>query len=95
MSRVNKTRFLVQHESCDTEGKCMQKWNNDKCQCESEELDNWSSCKDDYTWNPSICDWECNQGYKIDKYLDIKYCSCKKCLFGKLVLACEDGYKYN
>ena len=28
---------------------------------------------------------------KIDEYLDIKTCSCKKHLFGKSVLACEDG----
>ena len=27
--------------------------------------------------------------YKIDEYLDTKNCSCKKCLFGKLVLACQ------
>ena len=25
-----------------------QKWNNYKCWCEHKELDDWSSCKDDY-----------------------------------------------
>ena len=44
-----------------------------------------SSWKDDYMWN---C--ECNKTSDIDKYLDIKNCSCRKCLFGKLVLSCED-----
>ena len=44
-------------------------------------------------WNPSNKCNKCNKVCKIDKYLDIKNCSCKKCLFGKLVLvlACEDG----
>ena len=39
-----------------------------------------------------ICtgDCECNNPCKIDKYLDIKNCSCKKRLFGRLGLTCED-----
>ena len=37
-----------------------QKWNNDECWCEHKELDDWSSCKDDYMWNPSTCDCDCN-----------------------------------
>ena len=41
-------------------------------------------------WNPSTCDCECNKAYKIDEYLDIKNCSCKKSLIVKLVLECED-----
>ena len=32
----------------------------------------------------------CNKACKIEQYLDIKNCSCKKHLFGKLVIACED-----
>ena len=27
------------------------------------ELDDWSSCKDDYIWNPSTCECECNKAY--------------------------------
>ena len=34
--------------------------------------------------------FECNKAYKIEQYLDIKNCSCKKHLFRKLVIACED-----
>ena len=43
-------------------------------------------------WNPSTSDCKCNKVCKIDKYLDIVNSSCKKYLFGELVLvlACED-----
>ena len=37
-----------------------------------------------------MCDCGCDKAFKIDEYLDIINCSCKKRLFGKLVLACED-----
>ena len=40
-------------------------------------------------WNPGTCDYECNKMYKIEEYLDVKNCSCKRCLC-KLVLAFED-----
>ena len=41
-------------------------------------------------WNPATCDFEYNKPSKIGNYLDIKKCSCEKCLFDKLVLACAD-----
>ena len=70
------------------------KWNHDECCCECKEIDVWSSCKDDYLQNPSMCDCECNKTgiltWKTDKYLDIKNCSCRKCLFGQFVLTWED-----
>ena len=40
--------------------------------------------------NPGTCDCDCNKGCKIGEYVDIKNCSLEKCLFFKLVLACED-----
>ena len=40
--------------------------------------------------NPSTCDCECNRACKIDKYLDIKNCSCEKLIIGKSVIECED-----
>ena len=46
-------------------------------------LDDWISCKDDYMWNPNTCDSDSNEVCKIEEYLDIKNCSCKKHLFGK------------
>ena len=36
--------------------------------------------------NPSTCYCACNKAWKIDEYLEIKNCFCKKRLFGKLVL---------
>ena len=66
MSVVNETRFLVQHESCDR--KCglneslynsKQKWNHVECRCQWKKLDDWSSCKTDYMWNPGTLNCEC------------------------------------
>ena len=37
--------------------------------------------------NPSTCDCECDKVCKTDKYLDIKDCSRRRPLFGKLVLS--------
>ena len=48
------------------------------------------SCEKGHLWNPSIGDCKCNKACKIDKYLDIKNCSCKKFLNGKLVLEYGD-----
>ena len=45
--------------------------------------------KDDYMWNPSTCDCECNKACKIDEYIDNRNCSCKKRLNGKSVFVCE------
>ena len=60
------------------------------CWCKCKKLDGCNSRKDDCIRNPSTCDCECNMACKIDKYLDIKNFSCKKCVIGKLVLECED-----
>ena len=32
--------------------------------------DDCGSCKDDYMWNPSICDCECNKACKTDENSD-------------------------
>ena len=58
--------------------------------CECKELDDSGSGKNDCMWNSSTCDCGCNKACKIVEYLDIKNCSSKKGLFGKLVLECED-----
>ena len=39
-------------------------------------------------WNSSTYDCECKKTCQTDWYLDIKICSCKKLLNGKLILAC-------
>ena len=56
----------------------------------SVELDDWTSCKNSYIWNPSTCGFGCNKTCTIGEYLDIKHFLCKKRLYGKLVLAYED-----
>ena len=38
-----------------------QKQKDDECQCECKELTDLSFCKDDYMWNPSTCNCECNK----------------------------------
>ena len=73
MLGVNETGFLDQHESC--EWKCTlnegvqnstQRWNHDECRCQCKSLDDWSSCKDDYMWNFSMRNYECNKVCKIN-----------------------------
>ena len=87
MWKVNETRFImkIQHELCDckyglNESICnsKQKRNHDECRWKCKELDDWSSCKDDYMGNPSMCDWECNKACKIEEFLDIKIAHVKK-----------------
>ena len=46
--------------------------------------------QNEYMWNHSSCDYECNKACKIDEYFDIKKCSCEKRLIGRLVLECQD-----
>ena len=41
-------------------------------------------------WDHSTCYCECNKACKIDECLGTNNCSCKKRLFGKLVLEYED-----
>ena len=67
-----------------------QKWDLDECWCECKELDEWGSSKDCYMKNTSTHDSECNKTCTIYEYLDIKNCSGKRRLVGKLVLACAD-----
>ena len=97
ISGVNETRLLVQHESCQCNGRLnksvcnsKQKWNHNECWCECKELDDWGSFEKGYMWNPSICHCKCNKACKIDEYLDTKSCSCGKHLDGKLALECEN-----
>ena len=59
------------------------------CRYDCKQLYVWNSYEKYYMWNLSTCDSECNNACKIDEYIDIKNCSWKKRLFGKL--ACETG----
>ena len=80
-ARINKTRFLVNHEQCESKevlkkSVCdsKQNWNHDECECWYRELDDYIFYKDDYIWNPTTSDFECNKACEIDKYLVIKNC---------------------
>ena len=63
-----------------------QKWNQDENQCLCKESDDCNSCKDDYKWNPSNCDCECNKACNIGKNLGIKFFWFNKRLTRKFVL---------
>ena len=67
-----------------------QKWNHDECWCDCKKIDDWGSHEKGCVWNPRTCDCKRIKICKINKYLDTKNCSCKKCLIVKLVLACEN-----
>ena len=86
MSEVNEIRFLVKHEQVE----CKCGFNKSACNSKQEWDHDPYSCKNDQIWNPSMCDCECCKTCKTDEYLDIKNCSCKKRLFGKLELVCDD-----
>ena len=67
-----------------------QKRNHNYIRCKCKELDDWGFYKNDYLWNRNTYNCDFNQACKIDEYLDIKKCFCKKRLFGKLLLECID-----
>ena len=77
----------MNHKSCAC--KCglnesaKQKQNHDECQSECKELDDWSSCKDDYMCHLGTCGCECNKTCKTEEYLDIKNCSTEASLDDK------------
>ena len=94
MSGANKIKFLFHHESFECKGglnegvfNSKQEWNHDQCRCECKEFDDWNFCRGDYMRNPrtSNCKYKKACECKIGEYLDAKNCSCKNCLFGKLV----------
>ena len=96
MSRINKTRQIIWHETC----KCIcrltsaicnsrQIWNEGKCRCEcKEDLINKMVCDKGYIWNPSNFACECDKLFDIGQYLDYKNCICRKSLVDKLVEEC-------
>ena len=47
-------------------------WNHDKCRFKCKELDDLISCKKGCKTNFRTCNCECDEAYKIGKYLNIK-----------------------
>ena len=94
--RLNETRNVLWHESC----KCVCKlnssvcnnkqiWNSNICRYDCNEVfAGIISCAKGYTWNPSICECQCDKWCKPGQYLDHKNCVCKNKLIGRLIEEC-------
>ena len=96
LTMLNETRNVLWHESC----KCVCKlnssvcnnkqiWNSNTCRCDcSEDFAGVLSCAKEYTWNPRICEGQCDKWCKPGQYLDHKNCVCKNKLIGRLIEEC-------
>ena len=47
-----------------------QRWNEDKCRCECNELIDKGVCDKAFIWNPSNCEYKCDKSYDIGEYLN-------------------------
>ena len=94
MSLTNETRSIEWHESC----KCIcrlnkiicnnkQRWNDEKCRCECQELIDKGAGKNGFIWNPSNCE-SCNKPCNISQYLDYSKRNGKKKLIDPLIEEC-------
>ena len=94
--RLNETRNLLWHESCNCVCKlnssvCNSKqiWNSDTCRCDcNEDFAGIINCNKGYTWNPSTCECQCDMWCKPEQYLDHKNCVCKNKLVARLIKEC-------
>ena len=98
LMRLNETRNVLWHESC----KCVCKlnssvcnnkqiWNSDTCRCDcNEDFAGIISCAKGYTWNPIICEYQCDKWCKPGQYLDHKNCVCKNKLISRLTEECTN-----
>ena len=97
ISTTNETRYIEWHETCKCERKfganiCNneQRWNNDKCRCESNELIDKEVYDKGLIWNPSNCECECDKACDVGEYLNYENCKCRKKLVDKLVEECTE-----
>ena len=98
MSKINETRNIIWHETCNcvcklTKSACntRQIWNNDKCGCEcKEDFIDKGICDKEYIWNPSNCQCECDKSCGLGEYLDYKNCVCRNSIVDKLVEECTN-----
>ena len=79
MSTTDETRHIDWHETF--KSKCRldasvcnnkQRWNGDKCRCESKELIDKGVCDKGSFWNPSNCECECDKSCDVGEYLHYK-----------------------
>ena len=96
LSRINETRKIVWHETCEcicrlTSAFCndKQEWNKNTCRCEcKEDLVSKLVCDKGYMSNPSTCTCECDKYCGIGHYLDYKNCVCRKKMIDNLIEQC-------
>ena len=96
LMRLNETRNVLWHESCNCVCKlsssvCNNKqiWNNDTCRCDcNEDFAGTINYAKGYRWNPSTCECQCNKWCKQGQYLDHKNCACKNKLIGRVIEEC-------
>ena len=96
LMRFNETGNVLWHESCKcvcklNSSRCNNKqiWSSDTCRCDcNEDFAGIISCAKGYTWNPSICEYQCDKWCKPGQYLDHKNCVCKNKLVGRLIEEC-------
>ena len=98
MSWSNQTKHIKWQESCKYECKLnssvcnnKQRWNEDKCRCESKELVDKQECDKRFIFNPSTCNCQCNKPCSVGKYLDHKNCKCTKKVVDSLVEKCNEN----
>ena len=102
MSRINKKRHVSWHETCTCTYRLdasvcnyKQRWNNDKCRCESKGLIDKGKCDDGFIWNPSLCECEFNKSCSVGEYLDHANYKCRTRLLDKLVGECRGDINGN
>ena len=90
MSKTNEARHIKWHKTCKCKcrldvGVCnnKQRWNDDKCRCESKELIDKEVCDKRFIWNPSNGECQCDKSSDIGEYLDYKNCKCRKRIIDK------------
>ena len=98
MSRTNEIRHIKWHETCKC--KCRldssvcnnkQRWNQNKCMCEYEELIDKGVYNKEFIWNPSNYECECDKSCDIGEYLDYLNCKCSKKLIDKQIEECTEN----
>ena len=70
-------------------------WNNDKYRCEWKELTDKGTFDDEFIWNSSICECECDKSCDVGEHLDYANCKCRKRLIDKLVQECSEDINGN
>ena len=102
ISKINETKHVSWHETCTC--KCRldtrvcndkQRWSNDKYRCEWKELTDKGTFDDEFIWDPSICECECDKSCDVGEYLDYANCKCRKRLIDKLVQECSEDINGN